>query len=151
VLVDAKGLSTAQIAGLVSKGAKRFVTVGADIPAVTLGKLRAAVGRSNVTTTAGSTIASTSDRFASWATSTLGMTWDGLGVASDSNWSRTPIAALLKGRAGTVLLMSGSKSLSAPVKSALVRHHRSIKHLSFVGTKGFISMKVRGQVRLAIK
>jgi hypothetical protein len=104
-----------------------------------------------VKTISGASIASTSEKFASWATASLGMTWNGVGIASASDWTRTPIAALAKGRARTVLLMSDPKSLSSQVRSALIAHHRAITHASFVGTKAFISMKVRGQVRLAIK
>jgi hypothetical protein len=151
VMVDSKGLSTSQIRGLVSRGAKSFVVVGGPIEKTTLGRLRSAVGTKAVMTISAVSVASTSAKFASWATASLGMTWNGAGVASASDWRRTPIVALSQGRARSVLLLTDPKSLSAPVKEALVAHHRAITHVSFVGTTGFVSRKVRGQVRLAIK
>jgi hypothetical protein len=151
VIADSNGLSTAQIAGLVSSGAKKFVVVGSSVPAGTVGRLRKAVGTANVKTIAGTTVASTSTKFAAWAVASCGMSWNRLAIASNSNWSHTLTAALSQGRAGSALLLSSPKSLSSPVKSALVAHHRAILRLSFVGKKEIVSTAVRRQVRLAIK
>lgn len=151
VLADAKGLSISQIAALKSAGAKRFVVVSASVPASTVGRLRTAVGTSNVKSISGTSVASTSSRFAAWAISSCGMSWDRISVASRSNWSHTLTAALSQGRLGSVLVLSDPKSLSAPVKDVLVAHDREIRRVSFVGKSDVVSTNVRRQVRLAIK
>jgi hypothetical protein len=151
VVTDSNGLSSAQIAGLKALGAKKFVVVGASVLARTLARLRTAAGKTNVKLIKGTTTASTSATFASWAVSTCGMSWNGLAIASTSNWSHTLTAALSEGRARSVVLMTDHKTLSAPVKSALVTHHRTIRDVNFVGRTSIVSNKVRAQVRLAIK
>jgi len=151
VLVDSKGLSTAQIRQLVSAGAKRFVAVGPSIPASTLSRVRSIVGSTKVKTILGTSISSTSAKFADWAVSSCGMSWNGVCLASVSNWSHTPMASLTQGRSGSVLLMSDPKSLSSSAKAELVTHHRSIRKMSFAGKSVIMSSTVRGQVRLAIK
>jgi putative cell wall-binding protein len=151
VVTDSKGISAAQVAELTSMGAERFIIVGGGVPASTLARLKSALGASAVKSILGRTIASTSEKFASWSATAYGLTWDGVGIASATNWSRTVMAALSRGRAGSVLLMTDPKKLSSEVKRALVTHHRAIKRASFVGTSSIMSIKVRSQVRLAIK
>jgi len=151
VLASSRGLSATQIAELTAAGAKRFVVVGTSVPASTATRLRTAVGTANVRVIAGTSVPSTSAKFAAWEVSALGMHWNNLAISSTSNWTHTPMAALSRGRAGSVLMMSDPLSLSSAVKSALVGHDSAIRHASFVGKSTIVSNAVRRQVRLAIK
>lgn len=151
VIVGSRGLTASQVAMLKAAGAKKFAVVGTGVPSLTLSRLRRSVGTTNVRVILGTTIAGTSTSFASWAISTLGLHWNGLAIASKSNWTHTPMAALSRGRADSVVLLTDSLTLSSPVKTSLVVHHRSIRRASFVGSRSIVSNTVRRQVRLAIK
>ena len=65
--------------------------------------------------------------------------------------THTPIAALTKGRVGSVMLVSDPKKLSSSVKSLLKAHDRSIHRVDFVGKKAVVSNGLRRQVRLLLK
>jgi len=151
ILADSKGLSTAQIARLKAVGAKRFVVVGSAVPATTVSRLKTAVGATNVRLIVSTSAASTSAKFAAWATTSCGMTWDRACIASSWTWSHSLAAALAQGRSRSVLLLSDPTCLSASVRDALITHHRTIRVVNFAGKKEIVTTAVRRQVRLALK
>jgi len=151
LLVDSKGLSPTQVSELTSAGATRFVVVGTGVPTKTVELLRAALGDSHTTTIVGDSVASTSAKFAKWSVTNAGMTWDRLAIASYSDRSHTPIAALMKGRGGNVLLVTSPTSLSRATKNSLNTHNREIRRVDFVGNRAIVPKLVRSQVRLIVK
>lgn len=76
----------------------------------------------------------------------LGMSWDGVGIATGQNFPDALCAGPLLGSNNAVMLLTASTSLSPGAQTKLVANTSTIGNLTFVGGTGAVSTNVRNQV-----
>lgn len=147
------GLSAANLDRIGKLGAKRVVIVGgpASVPAIVEAQVASIVGTSSVQRIWGDNRYSTAVAIASFGVDQYGLEWNGTGVASGSAFADAMVGGVMKGRQGSVLLLSYGQSLSAPTASLLAARRTEIRSAQYIGGPATITKTVRGQVRTILR
>ncbi|MGB4593345.1 MAG: ammonia-forming cytochrome c nitrite reductase subunit c552 [Coriobacteriia bacterium] len=77
----------------------------------------------------------------------LGMSWDGVGIATGENFPDALCAGPLVGSNNAVMLLTTSASLSTDAASKLTANKASIANATFIGGTGAVSAFSRNQVK----
>ncbi|MDP2401706.1 MAG: cell wall-binding repeat-containing protein, partial [Actinomycetota bacterium] len=80
-----------------------------------------------------------------------GHVWNLVGVTTGDNFPDALAGGIVQGKAGSVMLLTGSDVLSTPTSAALVSHKSSISTVTFFGGAGAVSPAVRTAVGNALK
>ena len=153
LLAGPRGLTAGELSALRAMKAKKVVIVGgpASVPAAAVAQANSVVGKQNVTRVWGANRYSTSSAVAKYGVDKLGLKWQGAGIASGSVFSDSIVGGVLKGKKGSVLLLTDGRSLSPDTAYALRKRRVSLRSADYIGGTGTISRNVRSQVRAILR
>lgn len=114
-------------------------------------ELTAAFGAGSVVRLAGANRFATASSVAEEGCAQLGTTWDGLALATGTDFPDALTGGALQGGLGSVMLLTASTSLSPETSTTLAAHNADIANLTFLGGTGAISMAVRTSVENLLK
>lgn len=121
--------------------------VGADVEA----EMVAAFNAENVTRLAGADRYATAALVAGYGVSTFGLGWDGVGIATGTNFPDALAGGTMLGSRGSVMLLSTPDSLSTAVGQALTDHAAEINTVVFLGSTQAIDPVTRDAATSALR
>jgi putative cell wall-binding protein len=114
--------------------------------------LRKSLGSRSVARIAGKDSYATSARLAEYAVRHLGMTIDGVGIATNIATGDLLMAALKNGSSHGLLLLTGAKKLAGSASQELKARRGSIRRAAYIGRGSrLVSKAVRKSVRLIVR
>ncbi|MDZ4179720.1 MAG: cell wall-binding repeat-containing protein [Coriobacteriia bacterium] len=130
----------------------RVVILGGDavVTPATETYLKGRFGADNVERLGGGNRYATAVAVAEYAVG-RGHVWNLVGVTTGDNFPDALAGGIVQGKAGSVMLLTGSDVLSTPTSAALVSHKSSISTVTFFGGAGAVSPAVRTAVGNALK
>lgn len=149
LLATPSGLTSDTMAAISEMGAKRAVILGgtASVPAGVDAALKERLGTAQVRRLAGRNRYSTAVAIAGYGSTNYGLSWDGVGIASGTAFADAMAGGLLKGKAGSVMLLTDGRALSADTAAALNARRATIRSGSYIGGSLTVTKPVRGKVR----
>lgn len=111
--------------------------------------LETSLGDANVTRLAGSNRYSTAVAIATHGVDELGLSWDGLAIATGSNFPDALAGGVMQGRSGSVLLLTPGSALDTATNACLAARD-GLSSVKFLGGTGALSDAVRNQVMAVI-
>ncbi len=121
--------------------------VGADVEA----EMVSAFNAERVTRLAGADRYATAALVAEYGVSTFGLGWDGVGIATGTNFPDALAGGTMLGSRGAVMLLSTPDALSAPVGQALSEHADEIHTVIFLGSTQAIDLVTRDAATSALR
>ncbi len=153
MLTGANGLSDADVDRMKSLGADRVILVGgvAAVPDVAFRQAVAVVGAENVRRLEGKNRYETAGAIASFGVSDYGLTWSRMGIVSGTSFADAMVGGVLKGKQGSVMLLTDGVSLSTSTANVLRAKRATVRSADYVGGTAVVSRNVRTQVRMILR
>jgi putative cell wall-binding protein len=99
----------------------------------------------------GATRYETAVEIARYGVAESGLTWNGLGIASGSDFPDALAGGVLLGREGSVVLLTDRQRLSRPTAAELVARRSDITMVRYLGGVGAVSLAVRDEVAATLR
>ncbi|PKQ19706.1 MAG: hypothetical protein CVT66_08815 [Actinobacteria bacterium HGW-Actinobacteria-6] len=122
-------------------------SVGANVEA----QMVAAFSAERVTRFAGATRYETAALVAAYGVSHDGLSWDGVGIATGTNFPDALAGGTMLGFRGSVMLLTTPESLAVPVTRALSEHAAEINTIVFLGSTQAVSSATRDAAISALR
>lgn len=132
----------AEVTGVTILGGEGAVSAGVEVA------LNAALGDANVDRIGGANRYETGAKIAAYGAG-LGMSWNGLGVATGKNFPDGLSGGAMLGALGTVMLLTPPDTLAPEAKSALEDHAAEIDGVFILGGNAAITPSVEAAIRAA--
>lgn len=103
-------------------------------------------GDSHVGRQAGANRYATAVAVATYGVNQLGLSWDGLAIATGSNFPDALAGGVMQGLSGSVLLLTPSTELHSATNACLLANRAGLTSVRFLGGSSALSAAVHGQV-----
>lgn len=153
IFLAAPGMSDALFEEMMNRGAGEVVilggtgSVGADLES----KLASVLGSGNVKRIAGSDRYATAVAIAEYSIARGGFGWDGVGIATGTDFPDALAGGTTLGARGSVLLLTRQTGLSAPTAAALSANKADIHTVLFFGDTHTLDDSIRSSVEKALR
>jgi putative cell wall-binding protein len=147
-LAGPNGLSAATTSAMAACGITDVIVLGGTgvVSGTVESGLKTTYGNGNVTRLYGASRYHTAAAVAAYGCNAAGLSWDGLAIATGTDFPDALAGGVLQGVRGSVMLLTDRTLLSAPTASALGGNKSSIEHVTFLGGTGAVSQSVRDAV-----
>ncbi|MDA3936437.1 MAG: cell wall-binding repeat-containing protein, partial [Actinomycetota bacterium] len=151
-LSDTSGLHTSTMDQITDDGVTDVIVLGGEaaVPASVITQLESTLS-GDVDRLWGSDRYATAAAIASYAVDSAHMHWDGVAMATGTDFPDAMSGGVLQGLDGSVVLLTKSSSLSSASQTALESNGYRIYEVRFLGGEVAISTAVRAAVMTAIK
>lgn len=153
VLASPSGLALSTADAIRDMGATRAIVLGGvlSVPPSVDASLTALLGEGKVTRLSGRDRYETAAAIAGFGVDTYEMSWDGLGIASGTAFADAMVGGVMKGKAGSVMVLTNGRTLSPATASLLKAQRAGITKGTYIGGSATVTKPVRGQVRTILK
>ncbi|MDO9108643.1 MAG: cell wall-binding repeat-containing protein, partial [Coriobacteriia bacterium] len=147
-LAGPSGLSASTSAAMTSAGVSDVVILGGTgaVSSPTETSLKASYGNASVTRLAGSNRYDTAVVVATWGCANAGLSWDGLAIATGTNFPDALAGGVMQGLEGSVMLLTPQTALHQATLDCLTLNKASVRSVKYLGGTGAVSTAVRNQV-----
>ncbi len=113
--------------------------------------LKTKLGDGNVVRLGGTNRYETAAAIATYGVDSAGLSWDGIAIATGTNFPDALGGGVLQGKTGSVMLLTDPKTLSTPTRSALVAHAAGIYEVRYFGSTAAVTQVVRDAVEAILE
>ncbi len=128
-------MADAGVSDVVLLGGEAAVAPGTEVTILSKGMTAVRIDGANRYETAA--------KVAEWGVSELGMRWDGVALATGTNFPDALAGGPAQGYSGSVLLLTDPKTLSSAARTALEANAGEIRGIRFLGATAALSQAVR--------
>ncbi len=133
------------VTDVVVLGGTRAVSAGVEDAVI------AAFGAEKVTRVAGADRYATAAAVAEYGVTACGLGWDGVGLATGSNFPDALTGGTMLGGRGSVMLLSPRDALAAPAADVLRTHGADVNTIVFLGSTNALADAVRSAATSALR
>lgn len=146
------GVSASTRAAMQACGVDEVVVLGGTgaISVSIENDLIARFGTSNVRRLAGANRYATAVEVATYGVESLGLSWDGLAIATGTGFPDALAGGVMQGLAGSVLLLTPGDGLDSSTGACISANRAAITDMVFLGGTGAVSQAVRTQIRAVL-
>lgn len=113
--------------------------------------LKTKLGDANVVRLGGASRYDTAVLIATYGVDEAGLSWDGVAIATGTNFPDALGGGVLQGKTGSVMLLTDPKALSTPTRTALVAHAAGIYEVRYFGSVSAVSQAVRDAIEAILE
>jgi subtilisin family serine protease/putative cell wall-binding protein len=113
--------------------------------------LKTKLGDANVVRLGGASRYDTAVLIATYGVEETGLSWDGVAIATGTNFPDALGGGVLQGKTGSVMLLTDPKTLSTPTRTALTAHAAGIYEVRYFGSVSAVSQVVRDAVEAILE
>lgn len=147
-LAGPNGLSPSTSAAMSSAGVSDVVILGGTgaVSSAAETSLKSTYGATSVTRLAGANRYDTAVVVATWGCANAGLSWDGLAIATGTNFPDALAGGVMQGLEGSVMLLTPQTALHQATLDCLTLNKASVRSVKYLGGTGAVSTAVRNQV-----
>lgn len=108
--------------------------------------LKTKLGEANVVRLGGTTRYETAAAIATYGVDQVGLSWDGVAIATGVNFPDALGGGVLQGKSGSVMLLTDPNMLSVPTQTAITANKAAINVLRYFGSTSAVSQAVRNAI-----